>query len=69
MRRYERLKQRQQIDSFHLLHIVRYLKNGRGGNDACTILLRKKPALWESKMGTPSSLRTTQDVDILLKAL
>ena len=30
----KRSKQRQQLDSFHLLHIVCYLQKGGGGNKA-----------------------------------
>ena len=40
-------KQRQQLDSFHIFHIVSYLQKGEGGNNAWTILVwqRKLPYL------------------------
>ena len=38
----QRGKHRQQIDSFHLLHIFSYLQMGGGGNKAWTILLQQR---------------------------
>ena len=38
----QRRKQIQQIDSFHLLHIVHYLQKGRGGNKSWTILVQQR---------------------------
>ena len=35
-------KQRQELDSFQLLHIVRYLQKGGGGNKALTLPVRQK---------------------------